>query len=118
MAVNKPKKKVTKSPKKSSPMALTKIVDKELDLDSKTLRILEDYLAKNGGKDGLSLSDVVTHLLLEEGSNGFTFKVEPNEIKKVNLSLPIAAWDIADKSMKKSNNSDLSEVIKALANRL
>lgn len=118
MAVKK-NQKTSRATKKSAPMALTKIIDKELELDSKTIKIFEEYLAKNGGeKAGLSLSDVVAHLLLEEGPNGFKFTVRPNEIKKLKLSLPVAAWDIAEKSQKKSGTPDLCEVIKALANRL
>ncbi|MFW7382305.1 MAG: hypothetical protein ACOH5I_26140 [Oligoflexus sp.] len=118
MAIKK-NQKTSKATRKSTPMAITKIIDKELELDSKTIKSLEDYLAKNGGeKAGLTLSDVVAHLLLEEGPNGFKFTVRPNEIKKVKLSLPVAAWDIAEKSQKKSGDPDLSEVIKALANRI
>lgn len=119
MVTKSTRKGASKSAPKMPLLALSQIEEKELIIDADTFQKLEKYLAKNGGeKAGLSLSDVVAHLLLEKGPNGFKFSAEKKEPKSVSLKLPKAAWDIAEKSAKKSGVSDLSEVVKELTTKL
>ena len=105
-------------PTKMPIMALSKIEEKEITLDSDTLTKLQNILTKSGGRSsGLTISDVITHLLLEKGSNGFKFEPKENIPQRVKLSLPAAAWRVAEKSAKKSGDADLSEVVKVLVSK-
>lgn len=99
-------------------LALSETDEKELTIDPKTYEKLEKLLAKNGGKKaGLTLSDIVAHMFLEKGPNGFKFSILNKEPRTVRLKLPKAAWDIAEKTAKKSGVTDLSEVLKELVSR-
>lgn len=117
-------KKKTTSAKKTSTrapvLALSQVEEKELVLDTHTLEKLESYLEANGGSDsGLSISDIVTHLLLSKGQKGFKFQFSRNESKTIKLTLPKSAWNIAEVSAKSSGiEGDLSEVVKKLAAEL
>jgi hypothetical protein len=112
-------KKAARKAAKAPILPLSQTEEKELIIDSETFEKLERFLAKSGGeKAGLSLSDVVAHLLLEKGPNGFKFSAEKKEPKSVNLKLPKAAWDIAEKSAKKSGAPGISEVVKELTTKL
>ena len=96
-------------------LALTQIEEKELILDTETLRKLDEIITRNGGDNGtLTRSDVVASLLIDKGQNGVKFEVTKNEPKNEKISLPKSAWFIAEKSAKKSGNIDLSEVVKEL----
>lgn len=113
------KDKKSKKTAKAKILPLSKTAERTIELDAITHQKLEDFLLKNGGASSdLSLSDVVAHLLIEKGPKGFKFQPVKMSPKKLTLSLPVAAWDIAEKSAKKSGVSDLSEVIKELADRL
>lgn len=109
------KKVVQKGASKKPILALSQLEEKELILDTKTIKKLDEIVAKNGGsKSGLNRSDIVAHLLIEKGRNGFKFSQDDNEAIKEKFTLPKSAWDIAKKSSDKSGNVELSEVIKEL----
>ena len=109
------KKGASRSQNKAPILALSAIEEKEIDIDAETYAKLEKFLSKSGAsKSGLSISDVVAHLLIDKGPNGFKFSSQKNEPVKVKLSLPKAAWDIADKSAQKSGVSDLGKVVSQL----
>lgn len=119
MVTKRTRKGATKAAPKMPLMSLTQVEEKELVLDTKTVEKLEEYLEKNGGaKSGLTISDLVTHLILDKGPNGFKFAVEQNEEVTRSITMPKAAWDIAEKSAQKSGNVDLSDVVKELASKL
>jgi hypothetical protein len=113
-----PRKKTAKVNKKEQILNLTKLEKRQLILDEKTVAKLEAFLLRSGGsKSELTISDALTHLLLEKGPNGIKFKPEETKEIQVDISLPSAAWNIADKSAEKSA-TDLKNVIEKLTENL